>query len=335
MEHPPTAAHWTALAVAYPNRADIPATGATVPDLPEPKCASPTDCAQTRPTHTSAYLDATDVDGGGGGDDGGGAPADLSAGGKSGGCGCDSGRRPPINDALLVIAGLALLRASLQTSARERQLERHRGPRPRQALRQRHRRRRPRPHHAPRRVLWPARAQRRRQDHHRRDPRRLEPAHGRRGAACSGGSGTATRQSCCASGSASRCRRRICKSGSPSPSTSAACSASFYRSYGRDIEDLLKPWWRSRRSATPGTTSSRARAEQRLAVACAAGRRSRPVLFLDEPTTGLDPQSRRQLWDLILTYRGEGRTVLLTTHYMDEAERLCDRVGVSVDQGQR
>ena len=78
------------------------------PDLPEPKCASPTDCTQTRPTHTSACLDATDVDGGGGGDDGGGAPGDLSAGGKSGGCGCDLGRRPPINDALLVIAGLAL-----------------------------------------------------------------------------------------------------------------------------------------------------------------------------------------------------------------------------------
>ena len=56
------------------------------------------------------------------------------------------------------------------------------------------------------------------------------------------------------------------------------------------------------------------------------------LIFLDEPTTGLDPQSRRQLWDIICDYRERGRSVLLTTHYMDEAERLCDRVAI-VDQG--
>jgi ABC-2 type transport system ATP-binding protein len=56
------------------------------------------------------------------------------------------------------------------------------------------------------------------------------------------------------------------------------------------------------------------------------------VLFLDEPTTGLDPQSRRQLWDLIETFRSRGVTTLLTTHYMDEAERLCDRVAI-MDHG--
>ena len=56
------------------------------------------------------------------------------------------------------------------------------------------------------------------------------------------------------------------------------------------------------------------------------------LLFLDEPTTGLDPQSRLQLWDVIADFRRGGRTVLLTTHYMEEAERLCDRVAV-VDRG--
>jgi len=71
--------------------------------------------------------------------------------------------------------------------------------------------------------------------------------------------------------------------------------------------------------------------KQRLAVACALIG-DPELLFLDEPTTGLDPQSRRQLWEVIRDIRGRGRTVLLTTHYMDEAERLCDRVAV-VDHG--
>jgi ABC-2 type transport system ATP-binding protein len=70
---------------------------------------------------------------------------------------------------------------------------------------------------------------------------------------------------------------------------------------------------------------------QRLAVACALVG-DPELLFLDEPTTGLDPQSRRQLWDIIRSFREQRRTVLLTTHYMEEAERLCDRVGI-VDQG--
>jgi ABC-2 type transport system ATP-binding protein len=52
------------------------------------------------------------------------------------------------------------------------------------------------------------------------------------------------------------------------------------------------------------------------------------VLFLDEPTTGLDPQSRRHMWELIAGFREKGTTILLTTHYMEEAEILCDRVAI-------
>ena len=71
--------------------------------------------------------------------------------------------------------------------------------------------------------------------------------------------------------------------------------------------------------------------KQRLAVACALV--SKPeLLFLDEPTTGLDPHSRRQLWEIIRRFRAAGGTVLLTTHYMEEAERLCDRVAI-MDHG--
>lgn len=56
------------------------------------------------------------------------------------------------------------------------------------------------------------------------------------------------------------------------------------------------------------------------------------IIFLDEPTTGLDPQARRNLWELIIKIRANGTTVMLTTHYMDEAEYLCDRVGI-IDKG--
>ncbi len=72
--------------------------------------------------------------------------------------------------------------------------------------------------------------------------------------------------------------------------------------------------------------------KQRLAVATALVGNPR-ILFLDEPTTGLDPQSRRQLWEIIRAFQKKGGTVLLTTHYMDEAERLCDRLAI-VDHGQ-
>jgi ABC-2 type transport system ATP-binding protein len=104
---------------------------------------------------------------------------------------------------------------------------------------------------------------------------------------------------------------------------------SFYER-GRTVEDVLEMvQLREKRDARVGTLSGGQK--QRLSVACALVG-DPDLLFLDEPTTGLDPQSRRQLWDVIDRLRGMGRAILLTTHYMDEAHRLCDRVAI-VDQG--
>jgi ABC-2 type transport system ATP-binding protein len=71
--------------------------------------------------------------------------------------------------------------------------------------------------------------------------------------------------------------------------------------------------------------------KQRLAMACALVG-DPELLFLDEPTTGLDPQARRHLWDLVEKLKRAGRTIILTTHYMEEAEQLCDRVAI-MDHG--
>ena len=104
---------------------------------------------------------------------------------------------------------------------------------------------------------------------------------------------------------------------------------SFYRS-GLPTEESVKTAQleEKRKSRVGGLSSGQ---KQRLAMACALVG-DPELLFLDEPTTGLDPQARRHLWDLVDQLKMAGRTIILTTHYLDEAERLCDRVAV-MDHG--
>lgn len=106
--------------------------------------------------------------------------------------------------------------------------------------------------------------------------------------------------------------------------------ASFYRE-PRPTEEVMEELQLTEKAdAWVGKLSGGQR--QRLAVATALVCNPK-ILFLDEPTTGLDPQSRRQLWEIIRAFQRKGGTILLTTHYMDEAERLCDRLAI-VDHGQ-
>jgi ABC-2 type transport system ATP-binding protein len=104
---------------------------------------------------------------------------------------------------------------------------------------------------------------------------------------------------------------------------------SFYRQ-GPEVSAVIAlVQLEEKRNSRVGTLSGGQK--QRLALACALVG-DPDLLFLDEPTTGLDPQARRQLWDLIDEFKLAGRTILLTTHYMDEAERLCDNVAI-MDHG--
>src|SRR5215210_151724 len=104
---------------------------------------------------------------------------------------------------------------------------------------------------------------------------------------------------------------------------------SFYQN-GRDPEDVLVQLsLDEKRNARVGKLSGGQK--QRLAVACALVG-DPEFLFLDEPTTGLDPQARLSLWDIVEKFRAGGGTILLTTHYMEEATRLCDRVAI-MDHG--
>jgi ABC-2 type transport system ATP-binding protein len=104
---------------------------------------------------------------------------------------------------------------------------------------------------------------------------------------------------------------------------------SFY-SRGQSVEAIIDSVeLNEKRGARVGKLSGGQR--QRLAVACALVG-DPELLFLDEPTTGLDPQARLKLWDIIEKFKSGGGTILLTTHYMEEAARLCDRVAI-MDQG--
>ncbi|HLX42506.1 MAG TPA: ABC transporter ATP-binding protein [Bryobacteraceae bacterium] len=104
---------------------------------------------------------------------------------------------------------------------------------------------------------------------------------------------------------------------------------SFFREGPTVPEVIALVQLEEKRDARVGSLSGGQK--QRLALACALIGNP-DLLFLDEPTTGLDPQARRQLWDLIDQFKLDGRTIVLTTHYMDEAERLCDRVAI-MDHG--
>ena len=132
------------------------------------------------------------------------------------------------------------------------------------------------------------------------------------------------------SASASESSFRIRNSPTSSPfSRRSGCFAASTTRDPRAAEVIALVQLEEKRNSRVGKLSGGQK--QRLAMACALVG-DPDFLFLDEPTTGLDPQARRQLWELIEEFKASGRTILLTTHYMDEAERLCDRIAI-MDHG--
>lgn len=106
--------------------------------------------------------------------------------------------------------------------------------------------------------------------------------------------------------------------------------AAFHRR-ARPVEELLARFNLTEKARSIVETLSGGQ-RQRLSIALAL-LNDPEIVFLDEPTTGLDPQARRNLWDVVRAIRDEGRTVVLTTHYMDEAQQLCDRIAI-IDHGE-
>lgn len=102
--------------------------------------------------------------------------------------------------------------------------------------------------------------------------------------------------------------------------------ASLYGISAKRADEMLETVGLGDKANTPTEKLSGGQA-QRLSIACALAH-GPELVFLDEPTSGLDPQARRNLWDLLRDINNEGRTVVLTTHYLDEAEVLCDRVAI-------
>ncbi len=105
--------------------------------------------------------------------------------------------------------------------------------------------------------------------------------------------------------------------------------ASFYEDSAHPQDIISQVSLESKSSSLIGKLSGGQK--QRVALACALVGKPE-LLFLDEPTTGLDPQSRRQVWEMIQKFQAGGGTILITTHYMDEAEKLCGELAI-VDQG--
>ncbi|GAA1734180.1 ABC transporter ATP-binding protein [Luedemannella helvata] len=106
--------------------------------------------------------------------------------------------------------------------------------------------------------------------------------------------------------------------------------ASLYGVSGKAADEMLERVGLADKAGTRTEKLSGGQA-QRLSIACALVHNP-DLVFLDEPTSGLDPQARRNLWDLLRDINDQGRTVVLTTHYLDEAEQLCDRVSI-MDSG--
>jgi ABC-2 type transport system ATP-binding protein len=104
----------------------------------------------------------------------------------------------------------------------------------------------------------------------------------------------------------------------------------FYGRHGHSTAELIERFDLGEKRASQTRELSGGQ-RQRLAVALALVN-DPELVFLDEPTTGLDPAARRSLWDVVLELKGQGRTILLTTHYMEEAEILCDRLAI-MDHG--